>query len=166
MVHMFVDLFTCVLHESCLVSGLVCCPCALVPASIPLPLPSPPLGSPPQDYRVHRDEIHSKLVAIMRERLLTHLKALPAVAEAYNRGAGAQQPAAAAAAAAAAASASTTTAPAATSAASAHGGGPADASSNSSTAGSSSSIADVEPSNFAKALTKVRGTIPVRCSVE
>ena len=35
MVHMFVDLFTCVLHESCLVSGLVCCPCALVPASIP-----------------------------------------------------------------------------------------------------------------------------------
>lgn len=38
-----------------------------------------------QDYRVHRDEIHSKLVAIMRERLLVHLRTLPAVAEGYLR---------------------------------------------------------------------------------
>ncbi|CAI5944070.1 unnamed protein product [Closterium sp. NIES-64] len=38
-----------------------------------------------QDYRVHRDEIHSKLVAIMRERLLVHLRSLPAVADTYCR---------------------------------------------------------------------------------
>jgi hypothetical protein len=38
-----------------------------------------------QDYKVHRDEIHSKLVAIMKERLLVHLKTLPQVAETWNR---------------------------------------------------------------------------------
>ncbi|GJP53051.1 hypothetical protein CLOM_g12189 [Closterium sp. NIES-68] len=38
-----------------------------------------------QDYRVHRDEIHSKLVAIMRERLLVHLRSLPGVADGYCR---------------------------------------------------------------------------------
>jgi vacuolar protein sorting-associated protein 54 len=37
------------------------------------------------DYRVHRDEIHSKLVAIMRERLQVHLKALPQLAEQWNK---------------------------------------------------------------------------------
>lgn len=38
-----------------------------------------------QDYRVHRDEIHSKLVQIMRERLLVHLRTLPQIVEGWNR---------------------------------------------------------------------------------
>ncbi|XP_044479435.1 vacuolar protein sorting-associated protein 54, chloroplastic-like isoform X2 [Mangifera indica] len=38
-----------------------------------------------QDYRVHRDEIHTKLVQIMRERLLVHLRGLPQIVESWNR---------------------------------------------------------------------------------
>lgn len=38
-----------------------------------------------QDYRVHRDEIHSKLVAIMRERLQFHLRSLPVIVEGWNK---------------------------------------------------------------------------------
>nr|XP_009589761.2 vacuolar protein sorting-associated protein 54, chloroplastic-like isoform X2 [Nicotiana tomentosiformis]XP_009589769.1 vacuolar protein sorting-associated protein 54, chloroplastic-like isoform X1 [Nicotiana tomentosiformis] len=38
-----------------------------------------------QDYKVHRDEIHSKLVQIMRERLLVHLRSLPQIVESWNR---------------------------------------------------------------------------------
>eukprot|EP01018_Ginkgo_biloba_P033615 Gb_03763 [translate_table: standard] len=38
-----------------------------------------------QDYRVHRDEIHSKLVQIMKERLLFHLRLLPQIAESWNK---------------------------------------------------------------------------------
>lgn len=38
-----------------------------------------------QDYRVHRDEIYTKLVQIMRERLLAHLHELPKVVEGWNR---------------------------------------------------------------------------------
>lgn len=39
-----------------------------------------------QDYRVHKDEIHSKLVAIMKDRLLTvHLPALSQAVETWNR---------------------------------------------------------------------------------
>ena len=39
---------------------------------------------PFQDYKVHRDEIHSKLVQIMRERLLVHLRGLPQIVESCN----------------------------------------------------------------------------------
>ncbi|TMX05767.1 hypothetical protein EJD97_001802 [Solanum chilense] len=38
-----------------------------------------------QDYKVHRDEIHSKLVQIMRERLLVHLRGLPQIVDSWNR---------------------------------------------------------------------------------
>ncbi|XP_074338003.1 vacuolar protein sorting-associated protein 54, chloroplastic isoform X1 [Apium graveolens] len=38
-----------------------------------------------QDYKVHRDEIHTKLVQIMRERLLFHLRSLPQIVESWNR---------------------------------------------------------------------------------
>ncbi|XP_010439705.1 PREDICTED: vacuolar protein sorting-associated protein 54, chloroplastic isoform X1 [Camelina sativa] len=38
-----------------------------------------------QDYRIHRDEIYTKLVQIMRERLLAHLHGLPKVVEGWNR---------------------------------------------------------------------------------
>lgn len=38
-----------------------------------------------QDYRVHRDEIHSKLVQIMKERLLVHLRILPQIADSWNK---------------------------------------------------------------------------------
>ncbi|GAB4826405.1 Vacuolar protein sorting-associated protein 54 [Ancistrocladus abbreviatus] len=38
-----------------------------------------------QDYKVHRDEIHTKLVQIMRERLLVHLRGLPQIVEGWNR---------------------------------------------------------------------------------
>ncbi|KAL6991802.1 Vacuolar protein sorting-associated protein 54 [Sarracenia purpurea var. burkii] len=38
-----------------------------------------------QDFKVHRDEIHTKLVQIMRERLLVHLRGLPQVVESWNR---------------------------------------------------------------------------------
>lgn len=38
-----------------------------------------------QDYKIHRDEIHSKLVQIMRERLLVHLRGLPQLVESWNR---------------------------------------------------------------------------------
>lgn len=38
-----------------------------------------------QDYKVHRDEIHTKLVQIMRERLLVHLRGLPQIVETWNR---------------------------------------------------------------------------------
>lgn len=38
-----------------------------------------------QDYRVHRDEIHSKLVQIMKERLMVHLRVLPQIAESWNK---------------------------------------------------------------------------------
>ena len=39
-----------------------------------------------QDYRVHKDEIHSKLVDIMKDRLLTvHLPTLLQVVETWNR---------------------------------------------------------------------------------
>ncbi|XP_022885557.1 vacuolar protein sorting-associated protein 54, chloroplastic isoform X1 [Olea europaea var. sylvestris] len=37
------------------------------------------------DYKVHRDEIHSKLVQIMRERLVVHLRGLPQIVESWNR---------------------------------------------------------------------------------
>ncbi|KAF9616654.1 hypothetical protein IFM89_031518 [Coptis chinensis] len=37
-----------------------------------------------QDYKVHRDEIHTKLVQIMRERLLLHLRGLPKIVESWN----------------------------------------------------------------------------------
>ncbi|KAL8045550.1 hypothetical protein ABFX02_08G121400 [Erythranthe guttata] len=37
------------------------------------------------DYKNHRDEIHSKLVQIMRERLLVHLRSLPQILEGWNR---------------------------------------------------------------------------------
>ncbi|KMZ67898.1 hypothetical protein ZOSMA_253G00200, partial [Zostera marina] len=36
------------------------------------------------DYKVHRDEIHSKLVQIMRERLLANLRKLPQIVETWN----------------------------------------------------------------------------------
>ncbi|KAH9747610.1 vacuolar protein sorting-associated protein 54 [Citrus sinensis] len=38
-----------------------------------------------QDYKVHRDEIHTKLIQIMRERLLHHLRQLPQIVETWNR---------------------------------------------------------------------------------
>ncbi|CAN1226105.1 Vacuolar protein sorting-associated protein 54, chloroplastic [Linum grandiflorum] len=38
-----------------------------------------------QDYKVHRDEIHTKLVQIMRERLFVHLRGLPQIVESWNR---------------------------------------------------------------------------------
>jgi vacuolar protein sorting-associated protein 54 len=38
-----------------------------------------------QDYRVHKDEIHSKLVAIMKERLTVHLRTIPQTVETWNR---------------------------------------------------------------------------------
>ncbi|KAI3741427.1 hypothetical protein L1987_59099 [Smallanthus sonchifolius] len=38
-----------------------------------------------QDYKVHRGEIHTKLVQIMRERLLVHLRGLPQIIETWNR---------------------------------------------------------------------------------
>eukprot|EP00850_Spirogloea_muscicola_P018796 SM000176S03127 [mRNA] locus=s176:89841:95315:+ [translate_table: standard] len=44
-----------------------------------------------QDYRVHRDEIHSKLVAIMKERLVVHLRTLPGTAEAWAKDAAATE---------------------------------------------------------------------------
>ncbi|WOL07406.1 vacuolar protein sorting-associated protein 54, chloroplastic [Canna indica] len=37
-----------------------------------------------QDYKVHRDEIHMKLIQIMRERLLANLRKLPQIAESWN----------------------------------------------------------------------------------
>ncbi|KAK8967401.1 hypothetical protein KSP40_PGU013100 [Platanthera guangdongensis] len=37
-----------------------------------------------QDFKVHRDEIHSKLVQIMRERLLINLRKLPQIVEHWN----------------------------------------------------------------------------------
>ncbi|CAN6227264.1 unnamed protein product [Urochloa humidicola] len=37
-----------------------------------------------QDYKVHRDEIHTKLVQIMRERLLANLRKLPQIVEGWN----------------------------------------------------------------------------------
>ncbi|CAA6666555.1 unnamed protein product [Spirodela intermedia] len=37
-----------------------------------------------QDYIVHRDEIHSKLVQIMRERLLANIRKLPQIIETWN----------------------------------------------------------------------------------
>lgn len=38
-----------------------------------------------QDFKVHRDEIHTKLIQIMRERLLVHLRGLPQIVESWNR---------------------------------------------------------------------------------
>ncbi|XP_020084503.1 vacuolar protein sorting-associated protein 54, chloroplastic [Ananas comosus] len=37
-----------------------------------------------QDYKVHRDEIHTKLVQIMRERLLANLRKLPQIVEGWH----------------------------------------------------------------------------------
>ena len=34
---------------------------------------------------MHRDEIHSKLVQIMKERLLVHLRGLPQIVETWHR---------------------------------------------------------------------------------
>ena len=34
-----------------------------------------------QDYRLHRDEIHSKLIAIMQERMHFHRRKIPQVLE-------------------------------------------------------------------------------------
>ncbi|KAG2240923.1 hypothetical protein Bca4012_014216 [Brassica carinata] len=49
------------------------------------PLLSVEIDKVAQDYRVHRDEIYTKLVQIMRERLLAHLHGLPKVVEGWNR---------------------------------------------------------------------------------
>lgn len=50
---------------------------------------------PLQDLKIHRNEIHSKLVAIMRERLTVNLKQLPAIAGTWGTGApGRKQPSA------------------------------------------------------------------------
>uniref|UniRef100_A0A2P2M9M5 Vacuolar protein sorting-associated protein 54 C-terminal domain-containing protein n=1 Tax=Rhizophora mucronata TaxID=61149 RepID=A0A2P2M9M5_RHIMU len=38
-----------------------------------------------QDYKVHQDEILTKLVQIMRERLMFHLRGLPQIVESWNR---------------------------------------------------------------------------------
>lgn len=38
-----------------------------------------------QDYKMHRDEVHLKLVQIMKERLLVHLRTLPQIAETWNK---------------------------------------------------------------------------------
>ena len=40
-----------------------------------------------QDLKIHRNEIHSKLVAIMRERLTVNLKQLPSIAATWGNGA-------------------------------------------------------------------------------
>jgi len=40
---------------------------------------------PFQDHKVHRDEIHGKLVQIMRQRLLVQLRGLPQIVESCNR---------------------------------------------------------------------------------
>ncbi|XP_038982689.1 vacuolar protein sorting-associated protein 54, chloroplastic [Phoenix dactylifera] len=37
-----------------------------------------------QDYKIHRDEIHTKLVQIMRERLLANLRKLPQIVESWD----------------------------------------------------------------------------------
>jgi vacuolar protein sorting-associated protein 54 len=48
-----------------------------------------------QDFTIHRSEIHGKLVAIMRERLMANIKQLPSVAAAWGNGApGPKQPSA------------------------------------------------------------------------
>jgi len=48
-----------------------------------------------QDLKIHRNEIHSKLVAIMRERLRVNLKQLPSIAATWGTGApGRKQPSA------------------------------------------------------------------------
>ncbi|CAH8276049.1 unnamed protein product [Arabidopsis lyrata] len=49
------------------------------------PLLSVEMDKVAQDYRIHRDEIYTKLVQIMRERLLAHLHGLPKVVEGWNR---------------------------------------------------------------------------------
>ncbi|KAG4956907.1 hypothetical protein JHK85_043287 [Glycine max] len=38
-----------------------------------------------KDHKVHRDEIHGKLVQIMRQRLLVQLRGLPQIVESCNR---------------------------------------------------------------------------------
>eukprot|EP00252_Welwitschia_mirabilis_P012692 TRINITY_DN28033_c0_g2_i3.p1 TRINITY_DN28033_c0_g2~~TRINITY_DN28033_c0_g2_i3.p1 ORF type:complete len:822 (+),score=166.05 TRINITY_DN28033_c0_g2_i3:30-2468(+) len=38
-----------------------------------------------QDYKVHRDEIHLKLVQIMKERLQVHLRMMPQIVESWNK---------------------------------------------------------------------------------
>lgn len=38
-----------------------------------------------QDFKVHRDEIHTKLVQIMKERLLVHVRGLPQIVEGWSR---------------------------------------------------------------------------------
>ncbi|KZV29371.1 vacuolar protein sorting-associated protein 54, chloroplastic [Dorcoceras hygrometricum] len=43
------------------------------------------IGRVATDYKNHRDEIHSKLVQIMRERLLLHLRSMPQIVESWNR---------------------------------------------------------------------------------
>lgn len=48
-------------------------------------LPNTCLFSWWQDYKAHRDEIHTKLVQIMRERVLFHLRNLPGIVESWNR---------------------------------------------------------------------------------
>ncbi len=46
-----------------------------------------------QDLAIHRTEIHGKLVAIMRERLMASLKAMPGIAATWSGGPpGARQP--------------------------------------------------------------------------
>lgn len=48
-----------------------------------------------QDLKIHKNEIHSKLVAIMRERLTVNLKQLPSIAATWGSGApGRKQPSA------------------------------------------------------------------------
>ena len=48
-----------------------------------------------QDLKIHRNEIHGKLVAIMRERLTANLKQLPSIAASWGTGApGLKQPSA------------------------------------------------------------------------
>ncbi|KAH7404590.1 hypothetical protein KP509_15G033300 [Ceratopteris richardii] len=38
-----------------------------------------------QDYKVHKDEIHLKLVQIMKERLMAHLRTLPQIIETWSK---------------------------------------------------------------------------------
>lgn len=53
---------------------------------MPLPLPTTQQLFPLQDYRIHHEEVCSKLVAIMRERLSANIKQLPALAAAWPAG--------------------------------------------------------------------------------
>lgn len=63
---------------TCLICAAECCLCELCSSLVH--------GSYPclQDLSMHKEEIHAKLVAIMRERLSNSLKQLPAVAMSWG----------------------------------------------------------------------------------